>query len=380
MLLPSMPTEFSDDVLGHDSPPGSCYPDDTPIVVTERTTYSVLWPPLGFFPFYHIGNGDAYGFYWPVGREEQPPIVAFTNHDVGSLIPVNSGIEGLLRCRLATSDERVDDEDNEDDDEMYAEDKESTDDLRDLCEDYLLRQNGQLPDSKMTDNVPSTDYPRLFELDPNSPFLLCATADLQVASNQHEAAEQAYLNSIARLPEYAAAHFGLASLLRRQQRAAEATVHLREVLLGSRSLIGRSFWSNVALPGSFRNDCLRKSLAWLQGANKLHPSLAEDCFVRVIDQLKLQSGLAKSTDIDILQTVVDQYAAESKFAEAARVWQLIGEMAAAETTSFRERYGLKPATFCMRWAELLELSGNPRRAALLRDIVSRLSKPDGLYL
>ena len=384
MPLRSMPTELTGDILGRESAVRSHSPDGNPILWASRQTYSVLWPPLGFFPFYNIDNGDEYGLYWPVGREDQPPLVAFTNHDVGSLIPINSSIEGLLCSRLAIRNEPDDDEDFDDeefdDEDSLADDEEQRDPVIEFCQEWFQREAGRVAECQITREVAATDFERLLLSDAESPFLLCATADLQVAANRLDVAEQNYRQAISQLPEYAAAHFGLASLLRRQQRAEEATVHLRAALLGPSSLAGRAFWSNVALPGNSRNDWLRKSLAWLQGTKQLHPSLTDDSFVRVIGQLKLQSGLSNNQDVDILQAVVEEYAAKGAFAEAAQVWQRIGELAAAETTSFRERYGLKPASFGLRWAELLELAGNTRRAALMRNIVSRLEKPDGLYL
>ena len=45
------------------------------------------YPPLGFVPTSEaeLGNGDYYGLYWPLGRENEEPIVCDMLHDEGSL-------------------------------------------------------------------------------------------------------------------------------------------------------------------------------------------------------------------------------------------------------------------------------------------------------
>src|SRR5262249_20097058 len=95
-----LPKEYVDDFLGHRTSAGTSYPDGAPIC---PRVYSLVFPPPGFFPFYDNGYGDYHGFYWPIGLEDGPPIVAFSSHNVSSLIPENSNIETLYRCQLATS-------------------------------------------------------------------------------------------------------------------------------------------------------------------------------------------------------------------------------------------------------------------------------------
>jgi hypothetical protein len=228
-----MPTEFDADILGYETGFGASYPDGTPVTAPPTRVYSLVFPPIGFFPFYGIGNGDYHGFYWPIGCEEGPPIVAFSSHDVGSLIPEHSDIESLYRCQLARSSG---------DDENHT-----------YCE--LAKQaNGKLPATHDTRGVPHDDLNQLLTLDPTSPFYLCAVADVHVANNALDEAEQRYRESLDQVQEYVAAHFGLASVLRRQRRAEDATIHLRRALLGPLSFYGGSFWSDTSLPGSFRND------------------------------------------------------------------------------------------------------------------------------
>jgi hypothetical protein len=349
-----LPISYDDDILGHER---RYYQDGFP---TTPRAYSLVYPPVGFFPYYDIGNGDYHGFYWPIGREGGPPIVAFSSHDVGSLIPENSNIEALYLCQLATS----------------RGDEDTTDPYRELAQ----RANGYFPTEHHIRGISDGNIDALLTFDPASPFYLCAAADVHVAKNETDAAEQRYRQAIDQLPEYVAAHFGLALVLRRQRRNNDATIHLRKALIGPLAFYGGSFWSDTALPGSFRNDWLRKSLLWLQHSRTFHESLSNDPFVSRVPDLTFQSGLAENPDIGILQSVVDEYATAGQYADAARIWQLIGDRARYETTSFRARYGLNPKTYGTRLIELLELSGNSLRAALVRNMLDSIEKPQGLSL
>lgn len=349
-----LPTSYSDDILGYEG--GFCA-NGSPII---PRVYSLVYPPIGFFPFYGIGNGDYHGFYWPIGREDGPPIVAFTSHDAGSLIPEHSSIEALYPCQLARS----------------ADDQENSDCYRELANQAI----GKPPADHNIRGIRHDDFRALLTLDPTSPFYLCAAADVAVADNDLNAAEQRYRESLEQLPEYVAAHFGLASILRRQRRIEEATIHLQKALIGPLAFYGGSFWSDTSLPGKFRNDWRRKALMWLQRSNAIHESLALDPFFTHVSKLTFQTGLAENPDIGVLQLVVEAYACNGNYAEAARVWQLIGDIASYETTSFRGRYGLNPTVYGTRLAKLLELSDNTLRAALVRNMLAAMEKPHGLYL
>lgn len=351
-----LPTEYDDDFLDYESGFGA-YPDGTPI---RTRVYSLVYPPPGFFPFYGIGNGDYHGFYWPIGREDGPPLVAFSSHDAWSLIPENSDVESLYRCQLAKSDGETD----------------SIDRYRHLAE----AANGKQPSEHDIRGLKYDDFSGLLSLDSKSPFYLCAAADVHVATNEIESAEQRYRQSLDQLPEYVAAHFGLAYVLRRKRRGEEATVYLRQALLGPLAFYGGSFWSDTSLPGSFRNDWHRKALMWLQGSKTGHESIADDAFIRSIDKLTFQSGLTVNPDVDVLRAIIDEYTAQGRYADAARTWQLLGDRACLETCTFRERNHLNPLSYGRRLAELLQLSGNTLRAELITNMLSKMDKPEGQYL
>lgn len=349
-----LPTQYDDDLLGYEK---GISRDPAPSL---PRVYSLIFPPIGFFPFYGIGNGDYHGFYWPTGREHGPPIVAFSSHDAWALIPEHSGVEAIFACELARN----------------KDDEDSLDGYREL----VTRALGMSPVEHDVRGVAPDDYVQLLRFDPSSAFYLCAAGDVLFAKNELAPAERRYRDSLVQLPEYVAAHFGLASVLRRQRRGEEAAIHLRKALVGPSAFYGGSFWSDTSLPGAFRGDWNRKALMWLQRSKPVHESLIDDPFIKRIHDLTFQTGLAENPDMEILQSVVDEYAIAGEYAEAARVWQLIGERAAMETTSFRERFSLNPSTYGNRLAELLALSGNDLRATLVRNMLAAMEKPEGRYL
>jgi hypothetical protein len=353
-----LPAEYHDDILSYEeSTYGPSKADGSPVIVQ---VYSLVFPPIGFFPFYGIGNGDYHGYYWPIGREDRPPIVAFSSHDAWSLIPEHSNIESLYRSHLA----------------------QSTDENETLSqyEELATRANGKPPAKHDVRGLKFDDFSQLLLIDPKSPFLLCAAADVHIANNEIEAAEQRYRESLDLLPEYVAAHFGLAYVLRRQRRGEEATIYLRQALMGPLVFYGGSFWADTALPGQFRNDWQRKALMWLQQSKFFHESVADDPFITRIGNLTFQTGLALNPDLDILQKLTEEYATIGRYADAANIWRMIADRASRETATFRERYDLNPSTYGTKLANLYELSGNMMRAKLVRNMVSIIDKPKGQYL
>src|SRR5688572_25207249 len=57
------------------------------------------YPPMGFCAFEEcaLGNGDYFGLYWPIGSEQQEPIIIEMRHDEGALIPAFSSLAAFLR-------------------------------------------------------------------------------------------------------------------------------------------------------------------------------------------------------------------------------------------------------------------------------------------
>lgn len=355
-----VPVAYNDDILDYEKCP---FPDEP---VHEACVYSLVYPPVGFFPFYGIGNGDYHGFYWPLGKEQGEPLVAFTSHYVGSVIPESSDIERFYLCQLATGNP---------DDPDYAEG----------CEPYRAlaeKATGRGQPARAPIQVSDDGYRELLELDPESPFLLAAVGDQCLQSNDPASAVDFYTRAVSNFPEYVAAHFGLVLAYRRLRQADNTVRHLRETLLNPPAFCGASWWAETCLPGgTIREDWQAKSLNWLQrAAARLEGPLADDPFIRAVSELRFETGVRESPDFAVFERLIDAYVSRGQPLDAIRVWTLYAVRAAWETTSLRERLGITPRVFAARLIELLEVAGLLSRVALVRDMLGRMEKPDGLYL
>jgi tetratricopeptide (TPR) repeat protein len=67
-------------------------------VTIDAHGFDTPYPPLGFYAIaeHQLGNGDIFGLYWPIGREDHDPIVAETYHDQWSVTPQFSSLERFL--------------------------------------------------------------------------------------------------------------------------------------------------------------------------------------------------------------------------------------------------------------------------------------------
>lgn len=348
-----MPTTYDDNILNVES---GFYPDGGP---TRTVVYSIVYPPIGFFPFAGTGNGDYHGYYWPIGREDAPPLVAYSSHDAYALIPEHGDLASAGRCQLARDEDRK---------------------LTHEFESAFKATKLPRPSVDITDVVAVDDHKQLLALDPNSPFRNCAVADQLIADNDLEAAESHYRRAIELLPEYGAAHFGLGYLLRRTRRQSDASIHLRQSLICPLAFWGGCFWADHILPGSFRNDWARKALMWLQQLKELDESLRDDPFMHNIKDLTLATGVAENNDLELSIAMVNDYHSREQFLDAIHLWITVGDRAALETTSFRERYGLTPRSYATCLAGLFRDAGIERRAQLVDNMVSVIEKPEGRHL
>lgn len=348
-----MPSVYDDNILKINA---QSHPDGSP---TRTRVYSLVFPSIGFFPFYDIGNGDYQGFYWPIGREDHSPLVAFSSHDAYSLIPEYGDLAGACRCELATRDEG---------------------DLKHEFKEALAFTHETIPSIECASHLEYSDHQQLLTLDPNSPFRSCAAADQDVINGELESAEEHYRKAIQHMPEYGAAHFGLGYLLRRMRKHGEASIYFRKALICPLVFQGASFWADHRLPGEFRNDWIRKALMWLQNTKERDESLRDDPFLERIREIKLQTGVAQSRDLELVTAAVDQLVARDNLTDAIYLWMNTYDRAAAETTSFRERHSLTPTSYAKRLAELFRAAANHRRADLTESMLNAMDKPDGMYL
>jgi hypothetical protein len=282
-----------------------------------------------------LGNGDEYGYYWPLGKEATHPLVAMMSHDCGALIPVASSIEALARiggCREVTA--------------LVSGERDQSDD-----EGFEDEQTGLTLAEKLA-------------IDPGSPHLLAANADSAMAKNELEGAEALYLRAIDMLPEYTAAHFGLAMLYRRQRKTDLAIRWILEAIRSPLCFQGASFWSETSLPLN-RADFRRKCLMWLQQARAEDaPTTATDPLFQVRDRLTFASGVKTIDDFALYDQVIDEYVACGRVQDAIRILMLVGELMMCETVSFRERAGFTLSGYRDRLLILFRL-GCAERAQFL---------------
>src|SRR5687768_17285823 len=68
------------------------------------------YPPSGFLAVWDadLGNGDYFGLYWPLGREQEEPMVCDMAHDSWSMIPCFSNANTFANWLEANDHERGD--------------------------------------------------------------------------------------------------------------------------------------------------------------------------------------------------------------------------------------------------------------------------------
>ncbi len=147
------------------------------------------YPPLGFIPFqeHELGNGDVYGLYWAIGREDQSPLVFVTYHDEWGVGPNYSSVEAFLRVA------------------------------------------GRVQEHEF---VPDPDPSE----DPDSPTLLTREARERQRDGKLDEAMQLIQRALTILPEFTEARVLLLSHLRRLRRIPEACGAAVEAIRSPRSL------------------------------------------------------------------------------------------------------------------------------------------------
>lgn len=307
--------------------------------------FALCYPPVGFLEWRigDIGNGDRHGYYWPIGKENDDPVVALMSHDCGALIPIASSLEGLARlgtCRDVTSLVNTG--------EFPAD--ENDDDL-----DALEEAERRSVADKLT-------------LDDQSPFLLVANGDKAIGSNELTRAESLYLKAAELLPEYTAAHFGLVMLYRRMRRPDEATKWMVEAIKSPLCFRGDSFWSSSYRPTDHvnRQDYRRKCLHWLQQTRPEHANaVADDPLFQARENLTFAHGVTTNDDYHIYDQAIEAYVEQGRALDAVRLAMTYGELMTGETISFQERYGFTAEGFRQRLVRLFRAAKIESRLAFL---------------
>lgn len=261
-----------------------------------------VYPPVGYLRWraLEVGNGDTYGYYWPVGREDREPIVCTTEHDLFRVVPLASDLAGCLRFLRATQPEIADE-------------------IKEVARDCGIPLAGARPSNA------APPARALSTLDPHSPYLLLEQAREAMRTADLALCESSLLEALDLVPEYGEAAVALGQLYRRQQRFAEAA----QALLVA-----------ISTPLCFggEDEVRLKGLRGLQGMkDDLVP--ADDVVWRERRHLTLRTGVRENDDFRIYEDAISACRATRAGTRAIWLRMLVGELMSRETVSFQERYG-----------------------------------------
>lgn len=264
-----------------------------------------IYPPVGYLCWsaLEVGNGDTYGYYWPVGKEDQEPIVCTTEHDVFRVVPLASTLAGCLRLVRATQPEIADE-------------------ITEVARTFGISLAGAQPRSA------ATPAQALASLDPRSPQLLLAAAREALRTGDLAQGELSATQALELLPEYGEAAFVLSQFHRRQQRFVQAA----QALLGVIS-------TPLCFGGGY--DLRLKCLKTLQGM-KDELVTGDGVLWRERRRLTFQTGVKQNDDFRLYEEAIEVYFAAGAGTRAIWLRMLVGELMSLETISFQERYGWTP--------------------------------------
>lgn len=257
--------------------PGLKLPEEVEAVSLDQEFGGTFtYPPLGFYPFeeHQLGNGDTFGLYWPIGREDRKPIVAEVWHDSWSLVPQFSSLAAFLRS-VDTDDE------------------------------------GESPET-----------PQLSE-DNHSPRALLIAARQSLKQNVVEDAVRHLEQAIDVLPEYGEALSLLALQYRRLNRQEEA------IRIGIRAVISSPSFGGATAQSA--NWLARQQADFPSIAN-------DPVWIRRQRLTFNFGGQKTNDEFILLRECIDTYVQQGRGIEAAMLAQSYGELMSRETVSFQERY------------------------------------------
>lgn len=319
----------------------SCRADGTVSDGFEAGWGGGAYPPPGHLPWniLDVGNGDTYGYYWPIGREDGPPIVCTLMHDAWELLPVASSLAGCLRLLLVTNHGDVE--------QLVDTARAFGVEIGDIA--IPASDRDEAPAS--LDGPPWTDAvgegiefwgaPSAGELlrnDPDSPHLRVVAAREAVATRQLDEAEDHLRVALAGLPEYADALALLAQVYRQQQNRQRTAETLMEA---------------ITSPRCFGAPDRTKLIEWLR-------RLPDDACGSCADPLwRRRHGLTFAA----FEELIEEYHRLGMGVRAVRLRILGGEMMGRETVSSRERHDWTEAEYQSRLRADLERAGLHARLA-----------------
>lgn len=259
---------------------GLCLPAGAERLRIDRADVLSGYLPLGFVTFeaHQLGNGDYFGFYWPVGRENGEPLIAETQHDGGRLEPGFSGLTAFL---------------------------------------------------KKTEGVSRDDWIELptFEEDPDSPLNCYSKAREMIVQKTFGPAIAQLEKAVDALPEYTEALAALAGQYLRLRRSDEACRLAMQMIISPPSFGFGGPVDNIA--------------RWFSRLDTGPADLAEDPIWKGRAKLASipTGGTKDSPAYPVLREAIDIYAERGELVKALTLMQTYSDFMNAETRTFQDRHG-----------------------------------------
>lgn len=264
-----------------------------------------VFPPPGFVQavsLFEFGDGDVIGFYWPIGKENEEPILCETYHDEQSLQPQASGVEGWTRIKVAEGHCEPGDDDHQ------------------SAQELATQLGFTLPAADGSEPLP---VELQLALDPASPAVLKYAAQQAMKSGDLEVAAEHLRRALDLLPEYTEALILLGHLYRRQGKLPEAAQRLAEAM-------------GAPLCFGWEREKALLSVKRLRDSD--YPELAGDPLWSQRQQLTFATGVKRNDDFNIYEEAIAEYLRQGRGVLAVRLRVLVAELMWGETISFRERY------------------------------------------
>jgi len=301
------------------------------------------YPPCGYLPWkaLEVGNGDTYGFYWPIGREEGPPVVCTLMHDEWAVLPVASGLREFARLHvLRHSGSEEDPPEDEELNALIDEVEPRMDDLSSICERAKTEEEEEygLPYWGAWNPEP------LLEADAQSPHLLMLSGKAAIAQRRLELAEKHLLAALAVLPEYSEA-LGLLALVYRQ--------------MGQHADSAAMAMEAITSPHCFGVADRKRLSGWIRQMRD-STYTGNDPLWRMRGTLEFSQDGEGDADYSAFEPLVEAYHVAGLGQRAVRLRITVGEMMSRETAAFQERAGWSGGL----WREVLR--DDLKRAGIAR--------------
>ncbi|QDT54354.1 hypothetical protein Pan44_23870 [Caulifigura coniformis] len=278
---------------------------------------SGAYPPPGYLPWnaFQIGNGDTYGFYWPIGLEHENPLVCTIAHDSWEFWPVASSLRAFITLELASRDQ--------DSNWEFLEAAE----ICGIDADTVTQSSDDESASEVRTNTMSAEDQLL--IDPESPQILKNAAREALSRSMPDLAVTYLERSVTRLPEYSEAWALLAQAYRQLRVGSQAAVAMARALTA---------------PFCFGARDRRKLIYWLQCVKET-PEISQDPLWPRRHDLKWEAGVKEKRDYQIFEELIAEYHLRGMGQRAVALRVLAAEAMGKETISFRERAGWTASKF-----------------------------------